>query len=166
MHGVAWQEESTIKEPAFTNVATDPVDGYHRSFQLNFYPAYGVESHAMRSHCPKIIKTFAGAEMKNHKPVCSLCGTNHEAARVVIGRNGAICTACLGEALAGLGGRRLTAQDAIGLDGGRRCLMCDSAPSDWRLVAYRPPFAICDYCLRAAFDVLMDAGETLVAVRF
>jgi hypothetical protein len=105
--------------------------------------------------------------MNRHEPICALCGGNQPAVELICGRNGAICRGCVGEALAALGSKRLPAGQAEGLDASRRCLLCDSGAADWRLVAYRAPFVICDGCLESTFNILMESGsESFSAVRF
>ena len=106
--------------------------------------------------------------MPTHSPLCAFCGAQPTTESLIVGRNGAMCWPCAGEAFRAVANSpRLSPQEVTDLDASRRCLMCDSGSSDWRMVVFRPPFCLCTECLQTAFKICARQEEvSLLAIRF
>lgn len=104
--------------------------------------------------------------MPSDVSVCVFCGAMPKRDRILAGRNGAICVACLGRAFQAITRSGAMLLAASGLTGNRRCLLCDSGVVEWRAVAFRGPFCVCDACLLEQFSAqLAPAGQSALAFR-
>jgi len=98
----------------------------------------------------------------SNRSVCTLCGASDDCFPLIGGANGFLCFSCIGEALQAVAQAhhekgKDTEGRSHGLTARQRCLICDEKITTRRLVAHRHPFAICDVCLRAALDTLLEA---------
>lgn len=82
--------------------------------------------------------------------VCVLCGAGKES-KVLVGRNGAICTACLGDAFRAVAMVPPANSWASRMTADRRCLLCDAGVAEVSAMVFRSPYCLCGQCLQEQF---------------
>lgn len=97
---------------------------------------------------------------------CVLCGSSSATSLLLGGANGFACYRCLGKLFAAVaesyGQERSPGERSPPAT--KRCVICDGAITDRRLVVYRHPYCFCGACLQDAFDSALSGSEPLAVV--
>lgn len=99
--------------------------------------------------------------VKSMAQVCTLCGMSRDGTSLFAGRNGHVCTSCIGEAFRQIAASygKSSEKPPSSLNASTRCLICDDRAPSAKLIVYVHPWCLCDECVKNIFNVCVSPEE-------
>lgn len=101
------------------------------------------------------------APKRNSAVQCTFCGASLDETSLFGGRNGHVCTSCIGEAFRQIAASYGKSSDkpSASLNASTRCLICDDRAPSAKLIVYVHPWCLCDECAKNIFSACVSPEE-------